>query len=68
MSSGVEVGLGEGPVLTLLYRSHILMICVVAALSVHFYIANQFQRQKSGVLEQTVQFQYQLGPRFIDTD
>ena len=35
-------------------RSHILMISVVAALTVHFYFANRSQNHRSGVLENTV--------------
>ncbi|KAG7292798.1 hypothetical protein NEMBOFW57_002842 [Staphylotrichum longicolle] len=34
--------------------SHILMISVVIALSIHFYFANRAQSRKSGVLENTV--------------
>jgi MFS family permease len=35
-------------------RSHIMMISVVGALSVHFYFANRSQSRRSGVLENTV--------------
>ena len=35
-------------------RSHILMIVAVAALTVHFYLANRSQRKRGNVLENTV--------------
>ncbi|KAK3309817.1 major facilitator superfamily domain-containing protein [Chaetomium strumarium] len=38
--------------------SHILMIFVVAALSVHFYFANRSQSRRSGVLENTEGFRF----------
>ncbi|KAK3897759.1 major facilitator superfamily domain-containing protein [Staphylotrichum tortipilum] len=38
--------------------SHMMMICVVAALSLYFYLINNSQRQHSKVLEQTVGFRY----------
>ncbi|KAK4098560.1 MFS general substrate transporter [Parathielavia hyrcaniae] len=38
--------------------SHILMISVVAALSIHFYFANTSQRRKVGVLENTEGFRF----------
>ncbi|KAL2137323.1 hypothetical protein VTI74DRAFT_5054 [Chaetomium olivicolor] len=38
--------------------SHILMISVVAALSVHFYLANRSQSRRSGVLENTEGFRF----------
>ncbi|KAL2021389.1 hypothetical protein VTK56DRAFT_7254 [Thermocarpiscus australiensis] len=38
--------------------SHILMISVVAALSVHFYLANRSQSRRAGVLENTEGFRF----------